>query len=290
MRIAIFDSGLGGLSVLKAIGLRLPEAQFLYFGDTARLPYGSKSPSTIQSYTLLAARFLAQMNPDAVVIACHTASAWAADLVRNSLSIPVFDMIGPTIRKVICSARTGAIGVLGTRAMIGSNVYQNLLKQTNRPVRVQACPLFVPIVEEGLVDHAVSDLMAATYLGEFRRDQVNTVILGCTHYSALQIPLKRAMNSDVEWIDPAEQVAEELACHLGHPQILGPAFQSESLDLHIESVFVTDDPMHYRGKGAEFLGQALQKIQFVCLESSWEEPTHSSGQDPLYPSLLTLLP
>jgi glutamate racemase len=266
MRIAVFDSGLGGFSVLKAIGKQLPSAQFLYLGDTARLPYGSKSPAIIQGYTRLAARFLSQQRPDALVIACHTASAWAADLVRGDLAIPVFDMIGPTIRRIRLSQKKGPVGVLGTRAMIASGAYQSHLgREVARPVWVQACPLLAPIVEEGLVDHAVSDLMASSYLEPFRLAGVKTVILGCTHYSALMSSLQKALDRDVEWVDPAQQVARELALHFG--QTNQASLKDGCVPIRFEAVFVTDDPFHFGNTGSELLGQRLESVQLVNLDS-----------------------
>lgn len=269
MRIGVFDSGLGGLTVLRALMIALPEAEFFYLGDTAHLPYGSKSPETIQKLSLAASTFLVDQGIDALVIACHTASAWAASRIQQSFRLPVFDMIGPTIRRIEQSSYQGAIGILGTRAMIQSGVYQNLLQDLGpRVVISQPCPLFVPLVEEGYSLHALSHEIARAHLYPLQNENVDTVVLGCTHYPALLSALKNVLPNVREWINPAETLAKELSIFCDPYEEKQPSIM-EAQDLpRILKAFVTDDPTHFMEMSSLFLGMRLSEVEWISLDKA----------------------
>lgn len=271
MRIGVFDSGLGGLTVLRELLHQFPDCTFLYFGDTAHLPYGSKSPETIRSLSEIAAHFLAAQGIDALVIACHTASAWAASAIRQRLSIPVLDMIGPTLETIRTSSLKGPIGILGTRAMIRSQVYPAALQQIGaRRVISQACPLFVPVIEEGLMDNPICQSVLQSHLEPLRNAFVESVVLGCTHYPILLPQLREQLPSCLEWIDPAQAVARSLRSLRGSAPSSSTAFQSPSvLTHHRESLqrlyhcWVTDDPAHFMQMSAVFLGAPVPRVQLM---------------------------
>lgn len=271
MRIGIFDSGLGGLTVLRRLLSSLPDCTFAYFGDTAHLPYGSKSPQAIQSLTEAAACFLESQGIDVLVIACHTASAWAGQRVKRTLSIPVFDMITPTLELVKASSYQGAIGVLGTRAMIRSNVYPSAVQELgSRQVISLACPLFVPLIEEGLVQEPVCKLILRTQLESLKTASAETVVLGCTHYPILLPQLREELPLCHEWIDPAQAVANAITTKWCLPYQVAPTNSAlETLDSLERSLrrlthcWVTDDPAHFMQMSATFLGRPVQKVQLV---------------------------
>jgi glutamate racemase len=272
MRIGVFDSGLGGLTVLRELLWHFSDCTFLYFGDTAHLPYGSKSPETILSLTENAVQFLEHQGIDALVIACHTASAWAAPRIRRVLSVPVFDMVTPTLQTVQSSICGGPIGILGTRAMIRSNVYPSALQALgSRQVIAQACPLFVPVIEEGLIHDPVCRSILQAHLEPLRKASVETVVLGCTHYPALLPQLKEELPSCLEWIDPAQAVARALRTHVlvSLESNLVPHTEA-SAGSHTTSLaerlhcWVTDDPAHFLHMSGAFLGVPVPGVQLVA--------------------------
>ncbi|MBI5239561.1 MAG: glutamate racemase [Elusimicrobia bacterium] len=209
--IGIFDSGLGGLTVLQAVSRRMPEENLVYFGDTAHVPYGSKSRETVTRYSLEVARFLAGRRIKALVVACNTSSALALDAVARSLDVPVLGVIQPGADAAAAATRSGRVGIIGTEATIASGAYTAALKARLPRVRVAplACPLFVPLVEEGWWGHRATALVARHYLGALRRSGIDTLILGCTHYPLLKGVVRRVMGPRVRLIDSAEQTALE---------------------------------------------------------------------------------
>ncbi len=210
--IGVFDSGIGGLTVLKALARRMPGENLVYFGDTAHVPYGSKSPAAVARYSAAVARFLAGRKVKALVVACNTSSALALGEIRAAAGrIPVVGVIEPGARAAAAATRRGRVGVIGTEATIASRAYTKALLDA-RPglaVKAVACPLFVPLVEEGWWRHRAAALVAREYLEPLRRARVDTLVLGCTHYPMLKPLLQRVMGSAVRLIDSAEQTAWE---------------------------------------------------------------------------------
>jgi glutamate racemase len=209
--IGIFDSGLGGLTVFQAVSRRMPEENLIYFGDTAHVPYGSKSRETVTRYSLEIARFLAGKRIKALVVACNTSSALALRAVARSLDVPVLGVIQPGADAAAAATRNGHVGIIGTEATIASGAYTAALRARLPGVRVKAaaCPLFVPLVEEGWWGHPATTLAARHYLGGLKRSGIDTLVLGCTHYPLLKGVLRRIMGPRVRLIDSAEQTALE---------------------------------------------------------------------------------
>jgi glutamate racemase len=215
--IAVFDSGVGGLTVYRAIRRRLPGESLAYFGDTAHVPYGTKSPDTVRRLTRTHVSFLLRRGVKAVVIACNTASAVAMEALAAAASrVPVVGVIEPGVRMALERTRSGRIGVIGTTTTIASQAYQRRLVAAGRGVSVhaRACPLFVPLAEEGWARHPIARRIAADYLAPLIRARVDTLILGCTHYPLLASTIREVMGSRVELVDSAEAVQRELGAAL----------------------------------------------------------------------------
>jgi len=210
--IGVFDSGVGGLTVIREIIRQLPSENVVYFGDTARLPYGSKSKDTIISYSKQIIHFLRTKHVKAIVIACNTASACALDAIAPSLDIPIIGVVRPGAVMAAKATVNGKIGILGTEGTIGSDIYTTFLRDLNPGITVvgKACPLFVPLVEEGLLNDPVTDEMAARYLKTMKDADVDTLILGCTHYPLLRSTIRRLMGEGVTLINPAYETAVSL--------------------------------------------------------------------------------
>jgi len=214
--IGVFDSGVGGLTVLQAIRRRLPGEDYLYLGDTARLPYGSKSPSTVQRYALNATRHLVDCGIKLLVVACNTASSYALEEVTAACSVPVVGVVEPGVRAAMASGAR-RIGVIGTEGTVRSEAYQRALRRADRRVTVEAaaCPLFVPLAEEGWGDHPVTDLVAEHYLRPLLDHGIEALILGCTHYPLLRPSLERVVGQSVRLVDSATSVAATVVADWG---------------------------------------------------------------------------
>lgn len=210
--VGIFDSGVGGLTVAREIIRQIPEERIVYFGDTARLPYGSKSRDTVISYSRQIIRFLRTMDVKAIVIACNTASAYALETVQRETDIPVIGVINAGARTAVHATRNGKIGVIGTEGTIGSGIYTEVMEQMRPGIQVygKSCPLFVPLVEEGLLHDSVTDEIASRYLSELKGKYIDTLVLGCTHYPLLRSTLGRLMGDGVTLVNPAYETALEL--------------------------------------------------------------------------------
>src|SRR5216684_6415375 len=208
--IGVFDSGFGGLTVLKALLEVIPDADYLYFGDTARLPYGSKSVETVARYACEAARFLEQQGAELLVIACNTATALALEQIRQAASVKVLGVIEPGAQRASAATRSRKVVVIGTEATISSHAYERALSALQIESREKSCPLLVPLVEEGWVEHAVTEQVARIYLGEAFGDgfsSADVLVLGCTHYPLLKPILHRVVPENVTLVDSAESVA-----------------------------------------------------------------------------------
>lgn len=210
--IGVFDSGIGGLTVAREIMRQMPGERIIYFGDTARLPYGSKSQDTVLRYSRQIIRFLMTKKVKAIVIACNTASAYALETVEKELEIPIIGVIRAGARTAVSATRNGKIGVIGTEGTIGSGIYTDVMRQM-RPdieVSVKSCPLFVPLVEEGLLHDSVTDEIASRYLSVLKGRFIDTLVLGCTHYPLLRSTVGRIMGDQVTLVNPAYETAIEL--------------------------------------------------------------------------------
>lgn len=208
--IGVFDSGLGGLTVFKALARRMPEEALVYFGDTAHVPYGSKSPEAIARYSSAVARFLARKGIKLLVVACNTSSAWALPAIRRAVKVPVIGVIEPGARAALAVSRGRRIGVIGTEATVRSGAYPAAIQARARArTESAACPLFVPLVEEGWWTGPVVEAVARRYVAPLKRRKIDTLILGCTHYPYLKPVLARVMGRSVRLIDSAEETAAE---------------------------------------------------------------------------------
>lgn len=208
MKVGVFDSGVGGLTVLRAIRDRFSSLDLVYLGDTARVPYGNKSRETVIRYSLECAEFLVSKGVEVLVVACNTASSQALEALRDSLDIPVIGVVEPGVKKALSYTR-GRVGVIGTRATVRSGAYQSLLEGSGVEVFSKACPLFVPLVEEGLLEGEIAEKVVEMYLLEFKEKRVDTLILGCTHYPLLKGLIQRFL-PDTNVVDSSEAVASEL--------------------------------------------------------------------------------
>lgn len=210
--IGVFDSGVGGLTVVKEIMRQLPNERIIYFGDTARVPYGSKSKDTIVRYSRQIIRFLITKQVKAIVVACNTASAFALETVKKELTIPIIGVVKPGVNAALKASKSGNIGVIGTEGTIHSKIYSNLIHENCNKITVigKACPLFVPLVEEGLLNDKVTDEMAGRYLKELKEANIDSLILGCTHYPLLYDTISKIMGDQVILVNPAYETAKEL--------------------------------------------------------------------------------
>lgn len=210
--IGVFDSGVGGLTVVREIMRQIPNERIVYFGDTARVPYGSKSKETITRYSRQIIRFLETQEVKAIVIACNTASAYALEEIEKEIKIPIIGVVKPGAKVAAETTQNGKIGVIATEGTIGSHIYSQYIKQIKKEVKVigKACPLFVPLVEEGLLKDPVTDEIAMRYLTELIDIDIDTLILGCTHYPLIRSTIGKIMGDKVTLVNPAYETAIEL--------------------------------------------------------------------------------
>ena len=210
--VGVFDSGVGGLTVAREIMRQIPNEKIVYFGDTARVPYGSKSQDTVTRYSRQIVRFLRTQDVKAIVVACNTASAYALDSLEKEIDIPIIGVVKPGARVAAEVTRNGKIGVIGTEGTIGSQIYTDFIHNINPDAKVtgKACPLFVPLVEEGLLQDPVTDEIASRYLTELIDIGIDTLILGCTHYPLLRSRIMKYLGDGIELVNPAYETAMEL--------------------------------------------------------------------------------
>jgi glutamate racemase len=260
--VGIFDSGIGGLTVARAIYERLPQESTIYFGDTARVPYGPKSPETVTRYSLEILRWLLDQGVKAVVVACNTSTAHALRALQEATPVPVLGVIKPGARAAIAAGSGGPVGVIGTAGTIASDAYKRAIQALapGLPVVQRACPLFVPLVEEGWFDHPATELVAADYLRELREACVRSLVLGCTHYPLLKPLLQRVMGPEVRLIDSGQATAAALETILVEKSLKAP----ETSDVYHRFV-VSDDEARFRQVGARFIGERLGKAEVVPL-------------------------
>lgn len=261
--IGIFDSGVGGLTVYRAVAERLPRESLIYLGDTARIPYGTRSRDTIQRYALEDAGFILSKNVKAIVIACNTASSFASDLLRQRYSVPILGVIRAGSQRAAAATRNGRIGIIGTEATVASQSYERTLKAIRSDLEVfaRACPLFVPLAEEGWIEHSVTRQVAEEYLSELREQGIDTLVLGCTHYPILRQVIQQVMGDDVTLIDSGEAVAEVVTEMLAKEELTCTGTTSRQ-----EQFFVTDSAARFRRVAELFLGRPIDSLETVALE------------------------
>jgi len=261
--IGVFDSGIGGLTVVKRIASALPEENIVYFGDTARVPYGSKSNATVIEYAVQDAGFLIKKNVKAIVVACNTVSSVALEELRKNFDVPIIGMIMPGSLSAVQSSRNGRIGVIGTRATIGNRAYYQEIKKIKNDTEVfeKACPLFVPLAEDGWITHKATYEIAEEYLKELRTLNIDTLVLGCTHYPILADVIQKVIGKNVKLIDSGIASAERVKNELSRFNLHTNKFSIGNLDF-----YVSDIPVKFKEIAELFLGREVQNIQKVDLE------------------------
>jgi len=256
--IGVFDSGIGGLTVVHALRTHLPHENIVYFGDTARVPYGPKSSQVVREYAAQDVDFLMSRDVKMVVIACNTVSSVALDVVQKRAKVPVVGVILPGARAAVESSGKKRVGVIGTRATVNSNAYTHAIRQLDGEIQVFAreCPLFVPLAEEGWVEHKVTELVAREYLFPLTLEKIDTLILGCTHYPLLRSAIQSAVGAAVTLIDSGEAAALEVAKVLDEHGLRNPSPDAP----HVQ-FFVSDVPARFGEIGERFLGRTMGRVQ-----------------------------
>src|SRR5882672_2911571 len=262
--IGVFDSGFGGLTVLRELVALSPGADYLYFGDTARLPYGSKSVETVARYAVEATHFLERQGADFLVIACNTATALALDQITDAARVPVVGVVEPGAEQASAASKNRRVVVIGTEATVTSHAYLKALEGRGVQAREKACPLFVPLVEEGWVEHAVTEQVARIYLAEAFADgfhDADVLVLGCTHYPLIQPLLRRVVPAHVKIVDSAHSTANVVLRQIGASLKTDSSGSSTGLRF-----FATDSVEKFRRLGPRFLGHPVEPVEHVDLK------------------------
>jgi len=251
--IGIFDSGVGGLTVLKELVAKLPREHTIYLGDTARVPYGIRSPETVTRYSFENTQFLLAQEIKMLVVACNTASAISLGAVKKEFPLPVIGVLEPGARAAVAVTRARKVGIIGTEATVASGAYEKAIRMLAPDIQVfsYACPLFVPLVEEGWFDNDVAELAARRYLEPLRTSGIDTLVLGCTHYPLLKKVIGRVIGENITLIDSATETAKEVADVLGKLHWERPDREDV-----IRRYYVTDSPVRFEKIGKLFLGDA----------------------------------
>lgn len=262
--IGVFDSGIGGLTVVKRLSSVLPRESIVYFGDTARVPYGSKSNSTVIDYSIQDTSFLLHKNVKAVVVACNTASSIAIPALREKFTVPVIGVILPGADMAVKETKNGRIGVIGTRATISNQAYSKAIKEIDSKIEVfeKACPLFVPIAEEGWTHHRATYEIAEEYLKELKEHDIDTLVLGCTHYPILADVIQDVIGKDVKLIDSGIATAEVVRSEINR---IG--FETNSAGPGNLDLYVSDIPTTFKQVAELFLGKQINDVVKVDIEN-----------------------
>lgn len=263
--IGVFDSGIGGLTVLKEIFRMLPKENTLYLGDTARVPYGIRSAETVSRYSFENTAFLVTKGIKLLVVACNTVSAVSLEAIKQGLSIPVIGVIEPGSRAAAKATKNMRVGVIGTEATIASSAYTRVIKSINSSIEVFGlpCPLFVPLVEEGLTDDEIAVMVAERYLKGMKEKGIDTLVLGCTHYPLLKGIIGKVMGGSIVLIDSAIETVREIVDTLKRE---GMQCDSEK---PYRSFYVTDTPERFRVVGERFLGREIEEIEKINIGGYW---------------------
>lgn len=269
--IGIFDSGIGGLTVVKKIDEYLPHENSIYFGDTARVPYGTKSNSTVIEYAVQDAQFLVNQHVKLLIVACNTVSSVAINSLKEKFDIPIIGMIEPGAKMALEKTKSGRIGVIGTYATINNKAYSNEINRIDSEAKVyeKACPLFVPLAEEGWIDHKATYAAAEEYLQELKELKIDTLILGCTHYPILTKTIQDVIGNDVKLIDSGTAAATLVKKYL-----LENNYQNDSGKKSSERFFVSDVPTKFIEVAQRFLGREVNDISKVDLEEELKRIMH----------------
>ena len=249
--IGIFDSGVGGLTAVKEIIKELPKSQIIYFGDTARLPYGTKGAGFVRKFSVKITDWLLKKNAKIIVIACHTSSAWAYEFLRKKYkNVPIFDMITPAVKDVILSTKNKKIGIIGTPGTIKSMAWTKALLKKDKGLKIytEACPLFVPMVEMGFTKGKITEEVAKEYLTKIKAKKIDVLVLACTHYPLLEGVIKKIMGPKVKIINPARSVAKEIKKYLAD----NPDIQKRIKQGTAHKFYFSDEPY------------SLEKISQIC--------------------------
>lgn len=264
--IGIFDSGVGGLTVAREIMRQIPNERLVYFGDTARVPYGNKSKETITKYSKQIIRFLKTQNVKAIVVACNTASAYALDEIEKELDIPIIGVVKPGAKVAAETTRNKKVGVIATAGTIQSRIYAEYIEGIDKDIRVigKACPLFVPLVEEGLLEDPVTDEIATRYLNELKDLDIDTLILGCTHYPLIRSTLGRIMGDKVTLVNPAYETAVELRSLLEREGLLNPS--TNRLGTNQYQFFVSDGADKFKSFANSIIKYGILSAKVIHIE------------------------
>jgi glutamate racemase len=262
--IGVFDSGIGGLTVVKKIISALPNEDIIYFGDTARVPYGSKSNSTVIEYSNQDAKFLINKNVKAIVVACNTSSSVAIKELKKNFNVPVIGMIEPGARYALSETKTGKIGVIGTRSTINNKAYSKEIKKLNPQVEVieKACPLFVPLAEEGWINHKATYDIAEEYLKDLRKLGIDTLVLGCTHYPILTKVIQDVIGESVKLIDSGTASTIDVKRELDRLDLNTNKYSPGN-----QEFYVSDIPVKFKEVAELFLGKRITEVKKIDLES-----------------------
>lgn len=258
--IGIFDSGIGGLTTCRALKRLLPGHDMIYFGDTARTPYGSKSRETVVRYSLENSRFLLEMGAEMIVVGCNTASSVAPEAIREAFDVPVFEVVTPAVEQALAASRKGRIGVIGTRGTIASGVYETRIKEAlpSASVHSNPCPLLVPLVEEGWFDRPETRRIVKSYIHPLRERQIDTLILGCTHYPMLEPIIRQKAGKRVTIINSGAAVAQQVKAFVDeHPQ-----WKEKGGNRGCDRFFVSDYTPQFRSIAESILNQKVD-LQLV---------------------------
>ena len=264
--IGVFDSGVGGLTVAKEIMYQIPNEKVIYFGDTARVPYGNKTKETVTKYALQIVRFLKTQQVKAIVVACNTASAYALEEIEKTADVPVIGVVRPGARMAVEATKNGKIGVIGTRGTIGSETYTTYIRQLNPAIEVvgKECPLFVNLVEEGLWDDPVTEEIARRYLADLNDVGIDTLILGCTHYPMIRKIVQRVVGDGVRLINPAYETASELRRLLESRDILNG--REAGLGTNMHRFFVSDAAERFQIFANSILKYGILSAKVIHIE------------------------
>ena len=263
--VGVFDSGVGGLTVAREIMRNLPSEKIVYFGDTARVPYGSKSKETVIRYSRQIIRFLLEQQVKAIVVACNTASAFALDAVKDELDIPIIGVIEAGARVAAAETRNKRVGVIGTEGTVGSGIHEAYLKKLDPKIQVvgKACPLFVPLVEEGWLHDPVTVEVASRYLKELQEKEIDTLILGCTHYPLLRATIREIMGEKVRLVNPAYETALELGNLLKEKNLLSTGTHQEEFPYRF---YVSDLANEFKNFANSILPYDVEMTQKIDIE------------------------
>lgn len=264
--IGVFDSGVGGLTVAREIMRQLPGESLIYFGDTARVPYGSKSKETITRYSRQIIRFLQEKGVKAIVVACNTASALALPQIRTEIAIPIIGVVKPGAKVAAETTRNGRIGVIGTEATIGSQIYTRVIHEHNPKAEVigKPCPLFVPLVEEGWRKDPITEEIARRYLDSFRSSDIDTMIMGCTHYPLLRSTLRRILGESVTLVNPAYETAQSLKTLLEEQDLVNDGQENGEVPQY--QFYVSDAADKFKEFANTILPCEIEEAQLVHIE------------------------